>query len=56
MAIFLHSLSEKGVQIIEKDVKIERDNQDWLLRGNIIVSEPVRTLVPYEKSTEGAME
>ncbi len=53
---FLHSLSEKGVQIIEKDVKIERDNQDWLLRGNIIVSEPVRNLVPYEKSTEGAME
>ena len=50
------NILQKGVQIIEKDVKIERDNQDWLLRGNIIVSEPVRNLVPYEKSTEGAME
>lgn len=53
---FLDSLSEKGVQIIEKDVKIEKDNLNWLLRGSIIVSEPVRNLVPYEKSLEGAME
>ena len=50
---FLDSLSEKGVQIIEKNVKIEKDSQNWLLTGEILVSEPVNNLIPNEN---GALE
>lgn len=45
---FLDSLSEKGVQIIEKNVKIEKDSQNWLIKVDILVSEPVKNLVPNE--------
>ena len=47
------SLEEKGVQIIEKNVKIEKDSQNWLLTGEILVSEPVNNLIPNEN---GALE
>ena len=50
---FLDSLSEKGVQIIEKNVKIEKDSQNWILTGEILVSEPVNNLIPNEN---GALE
>lgn len=50
---FLDSLSEKGVQIIKKNVKIEKDSQNWLLTGEILVSEPVNNLIPNEN---GALE
>lgn len=33
----LSSLDEKGVQIIEKDVKIDRDNIHWILEGEFTV-------------------
>ena len=32
------SLSEKGVQIIQKDVKIEHNVNKWVIRGNFVVS------------------
>lgn len=31
------SLSEKGVQILEKDVKIEHNAYKWVIRGNFVV-------------------
>lgn len=36
---FLESLQEKGVQIIEKDVKIETDGQSWIVEGSFLVHE-----------------
>ncbi len=32
------SLSEKGVQIIQKDVKIEHNVNNWVIKGNFVVS------------------
>lgn len=32
------SLSEKGVQILEKDVKIEHNANKWIIKGNFVVS------------------
>lgn len=53
---FLDSLREKGVQIIEKDVKIEKDNNNWSYRGSIIISEPVTNLIRNENIPPKAME
>lgn len=47
---FLATLSEKGVQIIEKDVKIVKDNDIWTATGEIIVAEPVDTWVQVEET------
>lgn len=41
LMVFLTSLEEKGVQIIEKNVKIENDGSSWVLRGDFLVWEPV---------------
>ncbi|MCI8800756.1 sporulation protein YqfD [Acetatifactor muris] len=38
---FLTDLEEKGVQIIEKDVKIEKSDNAWVVTGNFLVREPV---------------
>ena len=38
---FLISLEEKGVQIIEKDVKIDTDSSSWVVSGEFLVQEPV---------------
>ena len=38
---FLTSLEEKGVQIIEKDVKIDTDSSSWIIQGGFLVQEPV---------------
>lgn len=38
---FLTSLEEKGVQIIEKDVKIDTDSNSWVISGEFLVQEPV---------------
>lgn len=32
------SLSEKGVQILQKDVKIEHNASEWVIKGNFVVS------------------
>lgn len=39
--IFLSSLEEKGVQILEKDVKIDTDSSSWLIEGSFLVRESV---------------
>ncbi len=38
---FLAELDEKGVQIIEKDVRIEKGTDAWALTGQFLVQEPV---------------
>lgn len=53
---FLDTLSEKGVQIIEKDVKIEKENINWKLTADILVSEPVNSLISSENNPEEATE
>ena len=42
LIVFLADLEEKGVQIIEKNVKIEKDDTSWVLKGEFLVREPVR--------------
>ena len=46
---FLAELEEKGVQIIEKDVKIETGNDVWVLKGQFLVQEPVGASVRTER-------
>ncbi len=43
---FLATLEEKGVQIIEKDVKIEEGSAYWTMEGWILVDQPTGRLVP----------
>lgn len=49
---FLDTLSEKGVQIIEKDVKIKKSGDIWYISGKLTVSEPVNTWVSYDNSNK----
>ncbi len=42
---FIASLQEKGVQIIEKDVKIDTNSGSWVIYGEFLVREPVGTSV-----------
>lgn len=46
---FLASLEEKGVQIIEKDVKIDTNDSSWVISGQFIVREAVGESVVIEK-------
>lgn len=41
LVLFLKSLEEKGVQIIEKDVKIDTENDEWVLEGTFVVQEQI---------------
>lgn len=43
---FLANLEEKGVHIIEKDVKIEESSACWTMEGWILVDQPTGRLVP----------
>ncbi len=43
---FLATLEEKGVHIIEKDVKIEGNSQCWTMEGWILVDQPTGRLTP----------
>lgn len=43
---FLATLEEKGVHIIEKDVKIEEGSAYWTMEGWILVDQPTGRLVP----------
>ena len=52
---FLASLEEKGVQIIEKDVKIELGGNSWILSGQFLVREPVGDSVAIEKIIIGEL-
>ncbi len=47
---FLTTLSEKGVQIIEKDVTINKSGNKWIMEGKLILSEPVTTLKKVENT------
>ena len=39
--VFMKSLSEKGVQIIEKDVKIDKSDDFWVLTNNVLIQEKI---------------
>ena len=53
---FISSLQEKGVQIIEKDVKISNNNNSWINSGDITVREPIRTKQPTFKDNIATAE
>lgn len=46
---FLTSLEEKGVQIIEKDVKIDTNDSSWVISGQFTVREAVGESAAIEK-------
>lgn len=43
---FLKALQEKGVQIIEKDVKISGNEDSWICSGNLTIVEKIETRRP----------
>lgn len=49
-SIFLSGLEEKGVQIIEKNVKIDTSSGIWVLTGEIKVRERIGAEVPIEEN------
>ncbi len=58
---FLTTLEEKGVQIIEKDVKIDTNDGTWVISGDFLVQEPVGVsqdieIVENEMSDTGEIE
>lgn len=53
---FLAELDEKGVQIIEKDVRIEKGTDAWVLTGEFLVQEPVRERTETERIEVGETE
>lgn len=53
LVTFLASLKEKGVQIIEKDVKIDTSGNSWVISGQFLVQEPVGDSVAVEKIVIG---
>ena len=50
---FLVSLEEKGVQIIEKNVKIDTDSGAWILSGEFLVEGPVGKVTDTVRSESG---
>ncbi len=53
---FLETLEGKGVQIIEKDVKIEASGDSWVITGQFLVQEPVGDSVAVDKNDIGEAE
>ena len=53
LILFLTSLKEKGVQIIEKNVKIDINGDGWVLSGEFLVREPVGKSAATEISDIG---
>jgi len=49
---FLASLEEKGVQIIEKNVKIDVDDSAWVVTGEFLVHEPAGIWAETERMEE----
>lgn len=41
LMVFLADLEEKGVQIIEKNVRIDKNDTSWVIEGAFLVREPV---------------
>ena len=50
---FLTSLEEKGVQIIEKNVKIDTNSSQWILSGEFLVQGPVGRSAATVKTESG---
>ena len=50
---FLAGLEEKGVQIIEKDVTIRKDTDEYEIMSNIVVAEPATCFVEINVTEEG---
>lgn len=48
-SVFLASLEEKGVQIIEKNVRIDTGSGIWLITGDLQVKEKIGTQIPVEE-------
>ena len=53
---FLTSLDEKGVQMIEKNVRIETNDNAWLLVGEFLVQEPGGARRDTERAVTEEME
>lgn len=53
LSIFLASLAEKGVQIIEKNVKIDTNSGTWIICGDFLVQESVGVNVSIMKQDVG---
>jgi len=53
---FLKTLEGKGVQIIEKDVKIEASGDSWVITGQFLIQEPVGDSVAVDKNDIGEAE
>ena len=54
--VFLTSLEEKGVQIIEKNVKIDIDSGGWIVNGEFLVHEPVGKSAATVRPESGDLE
>lgn len=50
--LFLADLEEKGVQIIEKNVTIVKDGNEYKIMGEILVAEPVTKMSPIDLTLE----
>mgnify|MGYP001059900346 FL=1 len=50
---FLADLEEKGVQIIEKNVRINRNDTSWVIEGAFLVREPVTGRTETARMEEG---
>lgn len=53
---FLQTLEEKGVQIIEKNVKIDTSDNGWILRGEFLVEESAGKRVVTDEGEETVEE
>jgi len=47
---YIESLEEKGVQIIEKDVKIDTNGDSWVVNGEFLVQEPAGISVAIDRT------
>ncbi len=56
LMLFLSTLEEKGVQIIEKNVKIDTNATGWILQGDFLVQEPVGKRTPTNRGEESVNE
>jgi len=53
LSTFLTSLAEKGVQIIEKNVKIDTNSGTWIIQGDFLVWEAIGVNVSVRKQDVG---
>ena len=53
---FLETLEQKGVQIIEKNVKIDKSDNEWIMLGEFLVQEPAGKRTVTDKKEEAVEE